>query len=84
MGVSGLSRPGSDAPTAVAAPIASLSPSNRRLLALASAGVEHDVVSYENVGHAFWSDMGQIEREESPQIDAYRRTTTFLREFFAR
>ena len=52
--------------------------------ALASAGVEHDVVSYENVGHAFWSDMGQIEREESPQIDAYRRTTAFLREYFAR
>ena len=44
--------------------------------ALASAGVEHDVVSYENVGHAFWSDMGQVEREESPQIDAYKGVTT--------
>ena len=42
LGVPGLSRPGSDAPTAVAAPIASLSPSNRRLLALASAGVGLD------------------------------------------
>ncbi|EOD11256.1 hypothetical protein EMIHUDRAFT_120383 [Emiliania huxleyi CCMP1516] len=34
------------------------------------------------VGHAFWKDMGQIERRETPQIAAWRQSTTFLRTFF--
>jgi len=51
--------------------------------ALEEAGVEHEVVSYYGVGHAFWKDMGQIEREEMPQIAAYRLATTFLRNFFS-
>ncbi|EOD08330.1 hypothetical protein EMIHUDRAFT_312010 [Emiliania huxleyi CCMP1516] len=50
--------------------------------ALAEAGVEHDVTCYEGVGHAFWKDMGQIERRETPQIAAWRQSTTFLRTFF--
>ena len=51
---------------------------------LAAGGVEHDVVRYDGVGHAFWKDMAQIQREEAPQIDAYRRTTAFLKDYFAR
>ena len=37
---------------------------------------------YEGVGHAFWSDVSQIEREEMPQITAYRKATRFLRDFY--
>ena len=55
---------------------------NRFRVALEEAGVEHEVVSYNGVGHAFWKDMGQIEREEMPQIAAWRLSTTFLRNFF--
>ena len=50
--------------------------------ALAAAGVQHEVVAYEGVGHAFWSDVQQIEREEMPQLAAWRLTTNFLRTFF--
>ena len=55
---------------------------NRFRAALEEAGVEHEVVSYNGVGHAFWKDMGQIEREEMPQIAAWRLSTAFLRNFF--
>ncbi len=50
--------------------------------ALEEAEVEHEVVSYYGVGHAFWSDMDAIEKEEMPQIAAYRLATTFLRNFY--
>lgn len=50
--------------------------------ALEEAGVEHEVVSYYGVGHAFWKDVGQIEREEMPQTAAYRLMTTSLRNFY--
>ena len=50
--------------------------------ALAEAGVEHTVVSYDGVGHAFWKDMGQIARQEAPQTEAWRLATGFLRAFF--
>ena len=46
------------------------------------AGVEHTVVSYDGVGHAFWKDMGQIARQEAPQAEAYELATGFLRVFF--
>jgi len=49
---------------------------------LEAAEVEHEVVSYYGVGHAFWKDVGQIEREEMPQIAAWRLTTNFLRNHF--
>ena len=52
--------------------------------ALEEARVEHEVISYDGVGHAFWKDMGQIEREEMPQIAAWRKSTGFLRDFFER
>ena len=42
------------------------------------------MISYDGVGHAFWKDMGQIEREEMPQIAAWRKSTGFLRDFFER
>ena len=50
--------------------------------ALAQARVEHEVTCYDGVGHAFWKDMGQISREEMPQIAAWRQSTSFLRNFF--
>lgn len=51
--------------------------------ALESADVEHEVMSYYGAGHAFWSDVGQVEREEMPVIAGYRLTTTFLKGFYA-
>jgi carboxymethylenebutenolidase len=50
--------------------------------ALEEAGVEHEVVSYYGVGHAFWSSVEQVRDEEMPQIAAYRLTTSCLRNFF--
>ena len=50
--------------------------------ALEEAGVEHEVQSYNGVGHAFWKDMGQIEREEMPQFAAWGLSTNFLRNHF--
>lgn len=46
--------------------------------ALTQANVKHDVQVYNGVGHAFWKDMDQIERNEQPQSDAYRLITDFL------
>ena len=51
--------------------------------ALEEADVEHEVVSYYGVGHAFWTDVAQIEDEQMPQIAAYRLTTNFLRNFYS-
>lgn len=50
---------------------------------LDEAGVNNDVRVYKGVGHAFWKDVGQIERGDQPQADAYNQCTTFLREFFS-
>lgn len=50
--------------------------------ALEEADVEHEVVSYYGVGHAFWTSVEQIEEEAMPQIAAYRLTTNSLRNFF--
>ncbi len=50
--------------------------------ALDEANVIHDIRVYDGVGHAFWSDMKQIERGDEPQISAYRQCTDFLRQFF--
>ena len=44
--------------------------------------VEHDVRVYDGVGHAFWEDMGQVERGERPQADAWAQCVGFLRAFF--
>lgn len=49
---------------------------------LREAGVEHEVRSYDGVGHAFWKSMAQIEKREAPQIEAWLLTTRFLRNFF--
>lgn len=49
---------------------------------LEEAGVKSDVRVYDGVGHAFWTDMGQVKRGEQPQTDAYEQCTTFLRQFF--
>lgn len=50
--------------------------------ALEATEVEHEVVSYYGVGHAFWTDVGQVEREEMPQLAAWRLSTNFLRTFY--
>lgn len=50
--------------------------------ALNKAGVENDVRVYDGVGHAFWSDMEQIERGDRPQEEAYGQCISFLRRFF--
>ena len=49
---------------------------------LDDAGIENNVRTYDNVGHAFWSDMGQIRRGDQPQTDAYEQCISFLRDFF--
>ncbi|KAL1511368.1 hypothetical protein AB1Y20_006170 [Prymnesium parvum] len=50
--------------------------------ALEVAEVKHEVVCYEGVGHAFWSDADQIKNKEMPQLEAYRVATSFLSTFF--
>ena len=50
--------------------------------ALAQAGVANEVVSYDGVGHAFWSDVAQVRRRQMPQLAAWEQTTNFLREFY--
>lgn len=50
--------------------------------ALEEADVEHEVQSYYGVGHAFWKDVGQVQREEMPQFAAWGLTTNFLRNHF--
>lgn len=50
--------------------------------ALQAAKVKNNIQIYDGVGHAFWKDMQQIHRGDEPQTSAYRRCTTFLREFF--
>ena len=45
-------------------------------------GVEHIVVSYDGVGHAFWKSVEQVEQEEMPIIAAYRQTTNFLKGYY--
>lgn len=49
---------------------------------LDDANVVHDIQIYDGVGHAFWSDMKQIEQGDEPQTSAFRHCTTFLRKFF--
>jgi carboxymethylenebutenolidase len=51
--------------------------------ALEAASIEHEVVSYFGAGHAFFSDVGQVEREEMPVIAGWRLTTNFLRGYFS-
>jgi len=50
--------------------------------ALNDANVENDVRIYDDVGHAFWTDMEQVRRGDKPQVDAYNQCTDFLRAFF--
>lgn len=50
---------------------------------LEAAEIEHEVVSYYGVGHAFWKDMSQIRDEQMPQLAAWRLSTAFLRSFYA-
>ncbi len=50
---------------------------------LDDAKVDNNIRVYDGVGHAFWKDVGQIERGDQPQLDAYNQCTTFLREFFS-
>ena len=50
---------------------------------LKEAKVDNDFKIYDGVGHAFWSDMDQVRREEEPQISAYKQCTSFLRKFFS-
>ena len=56
---------------------------NQFRAALEEADIEHEVMSYYGAGHAFWSDVGQVEREEMPVIAGYRLTTNFLKGFYA-
>eukprot|EP00310_Coccolithus_braarudii_P019954 CAMPEP_0183339312 /NCGR_PEP_ID=MMETSP0164_2-20130417/6280_1 /TAXON_ID=221442 /ORGANISM="Coccolithus pelagicus ssp braarudi, Strain PLY182g" /LENGTH=301 /DNA_ID=CAMNT_0025509281 /DNA_START=25 /DNA_END=930 /DNA_ORIENTATION=+ len=49
---------------------------------LASAAIEHEVVSYFGAGHAFFSDVAQVKEEQMPQIAAWRLTTNFLRGYY--
>ena len=51
--------------------------------ALEAAEVEHEVVSYYGVGHAFWKNMAQIRAEQMPQLAAWRLSTNFLRNFYS-
>ena len=55
---------------------------NKFQRSLEDAGIENDVRTYDNVGHAFWSDMEQIKRGHQPQTDAYEQCISFLRDFF--
>lgn len=49
---------------------------------LTDARVPNDVRVYDDVGHAFWTDMDQIRRGDQPQTDAYQQCIDFLRDFF--
>jgi len=51
--------------------------------ALKASSVEHDLTIFPGAGHAFWKDMGQVERGEEPQLTAWRKVTRFLRAFYA-
>jgi len=51
--------------------------------ALETAEIEHEVVSYFGVGHAFWKDMAQIHEEQMPQLAAWRLSINFLRNFYS-
>jgi len=55
---------------------------NKFRAALEEADIEHEVMSYYGAGHAFWSDVAQVEQEEMPVIAGYRLTTNFLRGYF--
>ncbi|KAL3924635.1 MAG: hypothetical protein SGILL_000922 [Bacillariaceae sp.] len=50
--------------------------------ALKEANVENDIKIYDEVGHAFWKNMKQIEDGTEPQTSAYQHCTTFLKGFF--
>lgn len=51
--------------------------------ALREAGVASDVRVYDGVGHAFWKDMGPVERgEPGPVLETWRQVTAFLREHY--
>ena len=49
-------------------------------IALKETGnADHELRIYDGVGHAFWKDMKQIERQEQPQYDAYQQIVGFLK-----
>jgi len=50
--------------------------------ALNDANVENDIRIYDGVGHAFWTDMEQVQRGDEPQTRAYNQCTDFLRSYF--
>jgi len=50
--------------------------------ALNDANVENDIRIYDGVGHAFWTDMEQVQRGDEPQTGAYNQCTDFLRSYF--
>jgi len=50
--------------------------------ALNDANVENDIRIYDGVGHAFWTDMEQVQRGDEPQTGAYKQCTEFLRGYF--
>jgi carboxymethylenebutenolidase len=50
--------------------------------ALEDANIRNQITVYDNVGHAFWSNMDQIRRKEEPQYTAYQQCTRFLKQFF--
>lgn len=56
---------------------------NQFRAALEEADVEHEVMSYYGAGHAFWKEVGKVEREEMPVIAGYRLTANFIRGYFA-
>lgn len=50
---------------------------------LTEAGVENDICIYENVGHAFWSDMESVRQGVEPQSSAYNQVLSFLKKQLA-
>jgi len=50
--------------------------------ALNDANVDYDIRIYDGVGHAFWTDMEQVQRGDEPQTGVYKQCTDFLRGYF--
>ena len=50
--------------------------------ALSSADVDHTVKTFDGVGHAFFSSVAQVEKQEAPVYEAFELSTQFLKDFF--
>jgi len=50
---------------------------------LKESNLDFDLRVYDDVGHAFWSDMESVRRGDQPQADAYAQVTQFLQKHFA-